>query len=125
MKLITATEYLMGRAKIEDLTPELQDNLKRTITAANALLADFGSYRKVNSGYRRPIDNKAAGGSPKSKHMTCEAVDLEDKDGALKRFCTEEILEKYDLYMEHGSASPSWLHIQVVPPRSGRRIFYP
>jgi hypothetical protein len=57
--------------------------------------------------------------------MTCQAVDLEDKAGKLKAFCTEEILEKYDLYMEHGSATPSWLHLQVVPPRSGRRIFYP
>lgn len=125
MKPITATEYLMGRAKIEDLSDELRTNLSMVLNAVNALLADFGEYRKVNSGYRRAIDNKAAGGSLKSKHLTCQAIDLEDKNGKLKAFCTEEILEKYNLYMEHGSATPSWAHLQVVPPRSGNRIFYP
>lgn len=125
MKPITATEYLMGRAKPEDLPEDLQHNMRQVISAANALLAEFGEYRKVNSGYRRPVDNKAAGGSPKSKHMTCQAVDLEDKNGKLKAFCTEDVLEKYGLWMEHGSKTPSWLHVQVVPPRSGTRIFYP
>lgn len=124
-KYVTVTEYLMGRAKLEDLADDVCFNLNKLIPTVNALLEDFGEYRKVNSGYRRAIDNKAAGGSPKSAHLTGEAIDLEDKDGKLKAFCTEEVLNKYDLYMEHPSATPSWCHLQSRVTRSGARIFLP
>lgn len=125
MKLITATEYLMGRASIDDLSEQELDNMSELLGVVNTLLADFGEYRKVNSGYRRPVDNNAAGGAKGSAHLTCQAVDLTDKDGSLKAFCTAEVLEKYDLYMEHPDKSPSWCHLQTRPVRSGNRIFYP
>jgi hypothetical protein len=125
IRLITVSEFLMGRATLETLSAELVSNMHGTVQAANAVLLDFGEYRKVDSGYRRPIDNAAAGGSKHSAHMTCEAVDLEDKDGRLKAFLTEEMLEKYDLYREADSATPSWCHVQTRPTRSGHRIFQP
>lgn len=125
MCAISVTEYLMGRSKLEDLDEKQQTNMRNLLDTINGLLAEFGSKRKVNSGYRRPVDNAACGGSPRSAHLTCEAVDLEDKDGKLKAFCTSEVLEKWDLYMEHPSKSPSWCHLQTRPVRSGNRIFYP
>lgn len=125
MRLITVSEYLMGRATIEQLEFEQASNMHGLISVVNSILLDFGEFRKVNSGFRRPEDNKAAGGAKKSAHMTCEAVDLEDKDGMLKAFLTEEVCEKYDVYREVESATPSWCHIQTRPTRSGARIFKP
>lgn len=125
MRPLTATEYLMGRCKQEDLPETLNENMEQLLSTVNGLLAEFGAYRRINSGYRRQKDNAAAGGSLGSAHLTCEAVDLEDKDGELKRFCNVEVLEKWDLFMEHPSKSPSWCHLQVRPVRSGNRIFYP
>lgn len=125
MRLITVSEYLMGRSTLEDLPFELASNMHGTVSVVNGLLMEFGQYRKVNSGYRRPEDNAAAGGSKGSAHMACEAVDLEDKDGALKKFCTAEILEKYDLYREASEATPSWCHLQTRHTKSGLRIFKP
>lgn len=125
MRLITVTEYLMGRATHESLSFEQASNMAGIVSIANQILMDFGEFRKVNSGYRRLEDNKAAGGSKRSAHLSCEAVDLEDKDGKLKAFLTEELLEKYDVYMEHPSATPSWCHIQTRPTRSGNRVFKP
>jgi hypothetical protein len=125
VRYVAVSEYLMGRATLESLDAELASNMHGIVQAANALLEEFGEYRKVNSGYRRPEDNAAAGGAKRSAHMTCEAIDLEDKDGRLKNFCSEEILEKYDLYMEHPDATPSWCHLQTRRIRSGARIFKP
>lgn len=125
MRLITVTEYLQGRATHDTLTFDQCSNMAGIVSIANQVLLDFGEYRKVNSGYRRPEDNAAVGGSKKSAHMSCEAVDLEDKDGRLKRFLTEDLLDKYDLYMEHPDATPSWCHIQTRATKSGARVFKP
>lgn len=126
IKSITANEYLMGRSSVEDLTDELESNMSRLLSTVNSLLEEFGEYRKVNSGYRRPIDNRAAGGGSKSAHLTCQAVDLEDKNGKLQAFCTQEILEKYDLYMEEDPKGiRNWVHLQTRPTRWGNRVFIP
>lgn len=125
MKFISLTEFLMGRAKYEDLPDEYVRNANTLISTVNDLLQDFGQYRKVTSGYRRLIDNIAAGGAKKSAHLTCEAVDLEDKNGLLKAFCTEEILDKYNLYREEDEATPGWCHLSIKETKSGRRIFKP
>lgn len=125
MRFITVEEYLMGRATIDDLTFEQASEMHGLIQTVNRLLEAFGEFRKVNSGYRREVDNLAAGGSPKSKHLTCQAIDLEDKNGKLKTFCQPDVLADFNLYMEHPDATISWIHLQTVPPKSGSRVFKP
>lgn len=125
MRSISYTEYLMGRARVEDLPLGCVQNMVVLLTIVNNLLIEFGEYRKVVSGYRRPEDNAAAGGAKKSAHMTCEAIDLEDKDERFKKFMTEELLEKFGLYREADKATPSWIHLTTRAPRSGSRVFNP
>lgn len=125
MRYISVEEYLMGRASLADLSFEQASNMHGLIQTVNRLLEAFGEFRKVNSGYRREADNKAVGGSPKSKHLTCQAIDLEDKNGKLKAFCTPDILADFGLYMEHPDATPSWCHLQDIAPKSGNRVFRP
>lgn len=118
----------MGRARLTDLPDELQVNVNTIVPRANELLEAFGSYRKVNSGYRRPEDNaKVPSPKPKSKHLTCQAVDLEDRDGKFKAFCVANVklLESIGLWMEAPASTPTWVHVQCVPPGSKRRIFQP
>lgn len=122
---LTYTEYMMGRIRIEDMEVEHTKNMVQLLSVVNGLLQDFGERRKITSGFRRPEDNAACRGSPKSKHMQGAAVDLEDVNGKLKAYMTEEMLDKYDLYMEHPSATPSWCHLSILPPKSGARIFKP
>ena len=124
MKYISMNEFLMGRAKLEDLSNELCWNANVTVTRANELLEAFGKYRKVNSGYRRPSDNVAAGGAPKSKHMSCQAVDLSDPDGKLHKFCKEnpQLLETIGFWCEERQGG--WQHLQIVPPKSKKRWFF-
>jgi Peptidase M15 len=122
---LTPTEYLMGRGDVVAMPVEHVKNMNQLLAVVSGLLADFGERRKIVSGYRRPEDNAACGGSPRSNHLTCAAVDLEDKNGKLKAWLSEEELEKYGLFMEHPAATPSWCHLQLFPPRSGAIIFHP
>jgi hypothetical protein len=35
------------------------------------------------------------------------------------------VLRDLGLWMEHPDKTPTWLHIQTVPPGSGNRVFWP
>lgn len=137
---ITAADYLMGRDAIYpgECTAEVRANVERTVEAVNELLVQLahsgvalelnrmGSI--INSGWRPAgINAQTKGAAPKSKHMLGLACDLYDPEGAIDDWCMEhpEVLSDLGLYMEHPSATKGWCHVQVVPPGSGKRVFYP
>jgi hypothetical protein len=124
--MITLDDYYMGREGA--LTAALRANAAETVFAVNALLAAFGESRAVRSGFRPPAVNAATpNAAPNSKHMTCQACDLDDPDGDLDEWALDhpEILERLGLFQEHPASTKSWAHFQTVPPKSGRRVFYP
>ena len=126
--MITLADFYQGRDRRfpDELTDEKRLNAEETIDKANQLLERFGETRKVNSGWRPASVNQATvGAAPKSKHMTCEAIDLEDKDGTLDAWCMEnlEVLQEIGLYLEHPESTENWCHLQTVAPRSGNRVF--
>jgi hypothetical protein len=140
---ITLADYLMGRDAIYplDFTLEVKANSEKTVKLVNSLLAVMEaegmtfeahpvSQSLVSSGWRPPqINRQVKGAAPKSKHMTGEAVDLYDPEGDIDNFLMsgqgQRVLASLGLYIEHPSATKSWSHIQIVPPRSQQRVFYP
>lgn len=128
--MITLADYWMGRdAKYpQDLTIEILANAGELVLRVNRLLDHFGETRSVNSGWRPPSVNGATPGAAlKSKHMTGQAIDLADPDGDLDEWCleNESVLATLLLWQEHPAATKGWCHLQMVPPKSGRRVFYP
>lgn len=128
--MLSLSDYFMGRdVKFpHELTPEIQDNAAKTVAKASELLAAFGEDRKVTSGWRPTSINAATpGAAKKSNHMYGLAVDLEDADGRLGKWCIDNIerLIEIGLWMESKASTPSWVHVQTVAPRSGHRIFSP
>jgi hypothetical protein len=123
--MISVDDYLMNRK--DGLTFELLENAIDTVEKVNALLAAFGSPRKVTSGYRPAYINSKVGGAKASNHMTATACDLEDIDGRLDQWCmtNQNVLAKIGLWLEHPNATKGWCHVQTVSPRSGNRVFYP
>ena len=129
--MISLADYWMGRDKRypaswnEDIEAHAVDLLSRV----NSLLAVFGEDRAVNSGWRPPEVNSATPNAAlKSKHMTGNAVDLADPEGDLDDWCSENDgsrLIQYGLWMEHPAATKGWCHLQNLPPKSGKRVFYP
>lgn len=130
--MITLTDYWMGRDREFPLalTPQIEKNAALTVQLVNALLVRFGEGRKVTSGWRPPeVNAKTAGAAPKSKHMTGQAIDLADPEGDLDDWLMsaegQAAMAELGLWHEHPAATKGWAHLQTVPPRSGRRTFYP
>lgn len=134
--MITLADYWQGRDKQyeSELTDQIIANAMRTIERANLLLTRYKAVtndteiRKVNSGWRPAAVNLSiANAAPRSKHMTGEAVDISDPEGDLDEWCLAnlEVLADLELWQEHPAATKGWCHVQTVPPKSGRRVFYP
>lgn len=124
---ITKEEILMGRVKESELSSELKSNLEILLKKMNELRSKYGKPMKVTSGYRSREDQiriyKDKGITDvskipmKSKHLYCQAVDISDPNKDLQKWCkqNESVLKEIGLWMEDFSATPNWVHFQVVP----------
>jgi hypothetical protein len=128
--VITLAQYFMGRdaEHAVELTEALQRNAETMVARANALLSQACIACAVNSGWRpQQINAQVPNASPRSRHLTCEAIDLDDPHGRLDAWCMGhlDVLAAIGLWLEHPNATPGWCHVQIVPPRSGARVFEP
>lgn len=133
--LITRDKYLKGRdkqySKEWNLRPELEDNMNKTISIVNAFLKDIGVDWdvQVSSGWRpQAINNATKGAAVQSNHTKCLAVDIVDiHPHPLMTLILDNLdkAEKHGVYFEDFRATASWVHIQIVAPKSGKRIFVP
>lgn len=127
---IRLADYYMGRDREyrAELTPELRANARDIVNRVNRLLKRAGMTRKVSSGWRPAALNATVPGAARgSKHISCLAIDLEDRDGALDAWCMANlpVLEELGLWLEHPKATRGWCHLQTRPPGSGNRVFEP
>lgn len=127
--MITGAKFWKGRdiTYAKELTPAIKANAVEVIRRVNALLTRAGlKLKDASSGWRPSAVNADAGGAKKSNHMQGLAIDVEDADQALQKWCLKNtaVLEELGLWMEHPRDTPSWCHLQSVAPRSGRRVFY-
>ena len=125
---LTLDEYFMGRdlAYMDELTGAIRVNAHDLVERVNRLLGLYGSTPPVNSGWRPKAVNDATPGAAKnSRHLTGQAVDLQDRDGKLKAWCMAHLddLDRIGLWMEDGRDTRTWCHLQNVAPWSGVRIF--
>lgn len=123
-------DYYMGRDKLHraELTRELRANARETLRRVNRLLRRAGMIREVTSGWRpAAINATVPGAATGSRHLSCLAIDLEDRNGTLDAWCMANlaVLEELGLWLEHPAATPGWCHLQTQPPRSGNRVFNP
>lgn len=117
---------VMKDTDLSDLSNEQLENLIVLMVKVNMLREEVGRPFNITSGYRSPEHNARIGGAKQSNHMRCAAVDIADADGSLKKLLMKDdnaLLKKYDLYMESAEDAPTWAHLQIVPPRSGSRVF--
>ncbi len=125
---LTVEEFLKGRDKLEPLTPELEKNLSSLLLAVCQLLKRSKlPFYGISSGYRPASINKSVGGAKASSHMSCQALDLRDPNGAIDAWClaNEKVLVELGLYLEHPDHTPGWCHLQTRPTKSGKHVFIP
>jgi uncharacterized protein YcbK (DUF882 family) len=131
LEAITERHILKEQKCPESMRSDLEKLLKRV----NNLQELYGQKFVVTSGFRSlahhiAIYHRKGITDPKkipmkSKHLFCQAVDLEDKDGRLYKWVqqNEKYLEDIGLWYELGTKG--WVHLQILPPASGRRGFLP
>ena len=140
--MITLTDYFMGRDRTHaaELTDEIRGNAALTVARVNLLLAaaeedlvepgiDEVTGTAVASGWRPAgINARTQNAATGSKHLTAQACDLQDTaDRRLARWCLRNLarLEEIGLWMEDPQWTPDWVHLQTVPPGSGKRVYRP
>lgn len=133
--MITLPEYWMGRddTYADQLTDTIRNNAADLLGKVNLLLSwaknDGIRAEYVASGWRPAAVNDATlGAAHNSKHLTGDAVDLRDNGVRdLARWClrNQDALEEIGLWMEDPKWTPTWVHLQRVPPGSRRRVYVP
>lgn len=76
-----------------------------------------GGFRPPNSGT----------GAPNSTHKTAHAVDVYDPQRRFASWCLAHLdrVREHGLYMEDPRWTPGWVHLQDVPPKSGKLCYVP
>lgn len=110
------------------LTFNQEENLQRLFSAVSELKSLCKIPFIITSGVRTPQDQLRINPVVKrSAHLTGEAVDISDVDGAIYAFCLDNmgLLIRLGIYLELRTYTPRWVHMQTRAPKSGNRIFIP
>lgn len=127
---ITLADYFGHYANHPDATPEIREAAEKMLRQVDMLLnvmkADGCTLLwnphtsnlvsgSGNGGFR-PQDCPI--GAPKSKHKTGHGVDIYDPYRELAKWCYAhpDGLQTLGLCMENARWTPSWLHLQDIPP---------
>jgi uncharacterized protein YcbK (DUF882 family) len=134
--MISMAEILKGK-DINDVQEEHQTNLFELLIKCNKLRELYAKAMIVSSGYRsleehiRIYADKGIRDLSKipmkSKHLSGQACDFADPDNHLKDFINDHLDEvaAIGLWFEDFKHTPGWVHVQIIPPASGRRFFIP
>lgn len=111
-----------------DTSPEIAANLAELLDKINQVRAAWGKPMTVTSGLRSAADQQRINPSaPKSKHMTGQACDIADSDGSLASWvrANMKLMVSTGFWFEDFDHTIGWVHFQIVPPKSGNRVFIP
>lgn len=134
--MITFNELIKGNS-IADIPIEHQHNLEELLKKINMIRAKWGKPMTVTSGYRSMQDHlriysqKGITDQKKipmqSNHLYGRAVDISDPKQELQKFLLANVslLEEAGLWCEDFSATKTWVHLQINPPKSGKRFYMP
>lgn len=137
--MISLAQYIGVYANCKDLTDVRKHNAAILLNVVNAAISHMqkkGVVFKTNPKTETQISGNTEGGfRPQgtatgkkfSAHKEGMAVDIYDPDNAIDNYITanHQILDTFNLYREHPSATPGWCHLSIRAPKSGRRTFYP
>jgi hypothetical protein len=144
--MLSLLGYWMDRDKIypKEFTPKIKSNGEVTVMLINKVVGAFTAATGIvltqwASGWRPlGVNCLTSNAAEHSLHITAEAGDVRDtphRDFARWICANQKLLEEWGLYFERlewtSKRNPktgeweNWVHLQCVPPRSGRRSFIP
>lgn len=136
---ITLENYFGPHAGHPDITPDIRSAASVLLIKVDKvceLAAEDYLYAKDNPATGCRISGSGNGGfrprgssvgAASSTHKTGHGIDLYDPHRRLARWCLQnpDVLKDIGLWMEDPRWTPTWLHLQDVPPKSGRLVYIP
>ena len=128
--MITKDEILMGRDKQypDEYTEEISNNIDSLLEIINQVRIAYNKPMIVASGWRPAEINESTSNAAKnSNHIKGLAVDIKDTDGKLWKWVilNLDLMKRLGLYFEDKRWTPTWVHFQIIPPKSSKRIYIP
>lgn len=120
----------MGRDKeyASQYTKEVSDNIDKLLEVMNKVRKSYNRPMIVASGWRpKEINDATKNAAKRSNHTKGLAVDIKDADGRLWKWVLLNLkfMKQLGIYIEDKRWTPTWVHFQIVPPKSEKRIFIP
>lgn len=140
--MITIEEMLHGK-NWGDIPLDHQLNLQHLHYCVNFIRTTYAAPILINNCYRtkdehiKIYENKnivrMGLGFPPIKipqfsmHLIGAAIDLDDPNKVLKMWLSThmDMAERLGVYFEDFDTTPGWVHAQIYPPASGKRVFLP
>ena len=133
--MLTLESYWMGRDKKfpGDFTAAIKRNGRFTVDQINKLLGAYEDETAITleqwaSGWRPAgINDVTSNAAAHSRHITAQAGDVADSNRKFAQWCISsiDVLVNIGLWMEDPRWTPTWVHLQVIPPKSGNRVYIP
>jgi len=143
--MISLADYFKAYAGYPEITPEIEANAADLLAKHGALMAYAvadGWKPQVNPVTGTMVSGDQNGGwrpqacpigAPDSTHKKGKAVDTHDPGRRLASWCMANLdrLRDLGLYMEDPrwtawkKGGGGWVHLQSVPPRSGKLVYIP
>lgn len=128
--MISKEELTKGRDTEyqDEYTQEISDNLDELLIVLNKVRTAYGKPMSINSGWRpAAINGSTPGAAAHSLHMMGLAADIADADGEVMKWVLDhlDLMQELGIYMEDFCWTPTWTHLGIRPPKSGKRIFVP
>lgn len=132
--MITLEEYWQGRdvCYADQCTDEIKKNAQETVKRVNKFLTyaeqDGIIRNKVSSGWRpKGINDATSNAAKKSNHLIGKAIDVYDPDRKLAQWMinNKSLLSLCFIWAEDPRWTPTWVHLQIIPPTSQKLIYIP
>lgn len=134
--MISIAAFWMNRDSeyAEDWTSEIQYNGAETVRRWNLVLDKFTQKThlccdEVASGWRPiAVNSTTSNAGMHSNHITAKACDIRDTQNRdLAQWCldNQNFLEEIGMWMEDPRWTPTWVHLQTIPPASRKRVYVP
>lgn len=134
---------LMLNPKQHILTPDQELNLNQLMEVLQDIEDSYDQDLVINRGFSTPTEQMAIydgiNASRKTKglppikapmgsaHCKAAAADISDPKGELYAWLEDNVVLREDLgiAMEDKTFTPTWVHVQIYLPASGKLIFIP
>ena len=137
--MIRIDEYFAGHSGHSEISESIKQNAVELLESVNQLMLEAqedGVGFTINPKTKSYISGSGNGGfrpsnstvgASKSKHKTGNGADIYDPERMFASWAlaNKGKLADAGLYIEDPRWTPSWLHLQNIPPNSGQIVYRP